>query len=263
MKRENDVLEIGGREFTSRLLLGTGKFGTYEKMKETIRESGAEIVTTALRRVDMDFPEENMLNYIPQDCILMPNTSGARTAKEAVRIAQMAKAMGCGEWIKIEVIADNRYLLPDNEETIRATKELVQEGFIVLPYMNPDLRAAERLAEAGAAAIMPLAAPIGSNRGLRTREMLQILIDEIRLPIVVDAGIGRPSEAAEAMEMGASAVLVNTAVATAGNPLQMAEAFRLAVQAGRAACLAGPGRVLDGQASASSPLTGFLREEAV
>ena len=175
----------------------------------------------------------------------------------------MAKAMGCGEWIKIEVIADNRYLLPDNEETIRATKELVQEGFIVLPYMNPDLRAAERLAEAGAAAIMPLAAPIGSNRGLRTREMLQILIDEIRLPIVVDAGIGRPSEAAEAMEMGASAVLVNTAVATAGNPLQMAEAFRLAVQAGRAACLAGPGRVLDGQASASSPLTGFLREEAV
>lgn len=263
MEKDKDMLYIGGKAFTSRLLLGTGKFGTYEKMQETILASEAQLVTTALRRVDMDFPAENMLNYIPQTCVLMPNTSGARTAKEAVRIAKMARALGCGDWIKIEVIADNRYLLPDNEETIRATEELVQEGFIVLPYMNPDLRAAERLLKAGAAAVMPLAAPIGSNRGLRTKELLQIMIDEIDAPVIVDAGIGRPSEAVEAMEMGAAAVLVNTAVATAGNPVQMAEAFRLAVQAGRAAYLAGPGRVLAGQASASSPLTGFLREEAI
>ena len=262
-EKQGDQLRIGGREFTSRLLLGTGKFCSNQKMQESIRQSGAEIVTTALRRVDEDFPAENMLNFVPEGCVRMPNTSGARTAREAVRIAHMARAMGCGNWIKIEVVSDNRYLLPDNEQTVAATAELVKEGFIVLPYMNPDLRTAERLAEVGAAAVMPLAAPIGSNRGLRTKELLQILIDEVEVPIVVDAGIGRPSEAAEAMELGAAAVLVNTAVATAADPVQMAAAFRLAVQAGRQAYLAGPGRVLQGTASASSPLTGFLREEVI
>lgn len=259
-----DVFKIGGKEIKSRLLLGTGKFRSNQGMTEAIKASGADIVTVALRRADEDFPQENILNYVLKTCTLMPNTSGARTAEEAVRIAHMARAMGCGDWIKIEVIGDNRYLMPDNEGTIEATKILADEGFIVLPYMSPDLKSAERLVAAGASAVMPLAAPIGSNRGLRTKELLQILIDEIDAPIIVDAGIGKPSEAAEAMEMGADAVLVNTAVATAGNPVQMAEAFKLAVQAGRQAYLAGTGRVVEGAASASSPLTGFLRnEEAV
>ncbi len=256
---KEDKLVIGGRELQSRLFLGTGKFRSNKEMEATICASGAEVITTALRRADADYPEENILNFIPQDRILMPNTSGARNAKEAIRIAHLARAMGCGDWIKIEVISDNRYLMPDNIETIQATETLVKEGFTVLPYINPDLSTAVRLVDAGAAAVMPLAAPIGSNRGLRTKELIQILIDEIDVPIIVDAGIGRPSEACEAMEMGADAVLVNTAVATAGDSAAMAKAFQLAVQAGRAAYLARPGRVLDGHASASSPLTGFLR----
>ncbi|MGL5512514.1 MAG: thiazole synthase, partial [Sporomusa sp.] len=201
----------------------------------------------------------NIVAYIPQGCTLMPNTSGARTAEEAVRIARLARAAGCGNWIKIEVIADNRYLLPDNIETIKATEILAAEGFVVLPYMSPDLMSAKRLVAAGAAAVMPLGAPIGTNRGLKTKELVKIIIEEISLPIIVDAGIGRPSEAAEAMEMGAAAVLVNTAVATASNPAVMAEAFGLAVDAGRKAYLAGPGTILD-FAAASSPLTGFLHE---
>ena len=187
----------------------------------------------------------------------MPNTSGARNAAEAIRIARLARAMGCGNWIKIEVITDNKYLLPDNLETIRATEVLAKEGFVVLPYMCPDLMDAKRFRDAGAAAVMPLGAPIGTNKGLRTRELLKILIAEIELPIVVDAGIGKPSEAAEAMELGAAAVLVNTAIATAGDPIMMGRAFGKAVEAGRLAYLAGLG-VTKEFAEASSPLTGFL-----
>lgn len=256
----NDILTIGRQSLTSRLFVGTGKFSSHKIMAEAIVAAKAQVVTVALRRADHAYPQENILNFVPDDCVLMPNTSGARNAAEAVRIARMARAMGCGDWIKIEVIADNRYLFPDNQETIKATEILAAEGFTVLPYMNPDLMSAKYLAAAGAAAIMPLGAPIGSNRGLQTKEMIRILIEEIDLPIIVDAGIGRPSEAAEAMEMGAAAVLVNTAIATAKAPVLMAEAFGLAVAAGRQAHLAGLGKVMIAGGSASSPLTGFLHE---
>lgn len=252
-----DKLIIGGKEVDSRLFIGTGKFSSNRLIPEVIKASGAQVVTVALRRIDFDSEEENMLNYIPKDCILMPNTSGARNAEEAVRIARLARAAGCGNWIKIEVVSDNKYLLPDNFETIKATEILAKEGFVVLPYMCPDLMAARRLRDAGAAAVMPLGAPIGTNKGLKTRELVKILVDEIDLPIVVDAGLGKPSEAAESMEIGASAVLVNTAIATAGDPVMMAQAFDLAVKAGRAAYLSGTGAIKE-FAEASSPLTGFL-----
>lgn len=250
-------LKIGNQEISSRLFLGTGKFASNAKISECIKASQTNVVTVALRRVDFDSEEENILNFISKDVILMPNTSGARNADEAVRIARIAKEAGLGNWIKIEVISDNKYLLPDNFETIKATEILTNEGFVVLPYMNPDLMDAKRMKNAGAAAIMPLGAPIGTNKGLKTKEMIRILIEEIDLPIVVDAGIGKPSHAAEAMEMGASAVLVNTAVATADDPVMMAEAFKEAVVAGRKAFVAGMGPVLK-YAEASSPLTGFL-----
>lgn len=252
-----DSLVIGGKVISSRLFIGTGKFSNNRLIPEVIRRSGAEVVTVALRRIDFDSDEENMLNYVPKDCILMPNTSGARNAEEAVRIARLARAAGCGNFIKIEVISDNKYLLPDNFETVKTVEVLSKEGFIVLPYMSPDLMAAKRMRDAGAAAVMPLGAPIGTNKGLKTRELIRIMIDEIDLPVIVDAGIGKPSEAAEAMEMGAAGVLVNTAVATAGNPVLMAEAFGNAVIAGRKAFLAGTGAVKE-YAEASSPLTGFL-----
>lgn len=254
-----DVLKIGSRELTSRLFLGTGKFSPNSLIADAVRSSGAQVVTVALRRVDPDSAEEDITAFVPRHCILMPNTSGARNAAEAVRIARLARAAGNGDWIKIEVIADNRYLLPDNYETVKATEILAAEGFVVLPYINPDLITAKQLVAAGAAAVMPLGAPIGSNRGLRTKEMVRILIEEIELPVIVDAGIGRPSEAAAAMEMGAAAVLVNTAVATAGDPVAMARAFGLAVEAGRLAYLSGLGPTHQ-YASASSPLTGFLRD---
>ncbi|HOB86828.1 MAG TPA: thiazole synthase [Bacillota bacterium] len=256
----NDPLVIGGRTLESRLFLGTGKFPANAMIPEVIRRSGAQVVTVALRRVDFEAQEENILNYIDRkNCILMPNTSGARNAAEAVKIARIARAAGCGNWVKIEVINDNRYLLPDNYETIKATEILAGEGFVVLPYMSPDLAAARALVEAGAAAVMPLGSPIGSNRGLKMKEMIRILIEEIELPVIVDAGLGRPSHAAEAMEMGAAAVLVNTAIATAEDPPGMAEAFSLAVRAGRLSYLAGSPEV-SRYARASSPLTGFLRD---
>ncbi len=255
-----DKLIIGGRELDSRLFIGTGKFPSNKMIPEVIKASKAQVVTVALRRMDFDSEEENMLNFIPKNCVLMPNTSGARNAEEAVRIARIARAAGCGNWIKIEVVSDNKYLLPDNFETIKATEILAKEGFIVLPYMSPDLMAAKRLRDAGAAAVMPLGAPIGTNKGLKTKDLIKILIDEINLPIIVDAGIGKPSEAAEAMELGAAAVLVNTAIATAGNPVLMGEAFGLAVEAGRKAYLSGAGAVKE-YAEASSPLTGFLSRE--
>ncbi|ABO48623.1 thiazole-phosphate synthase [Desulforamulus reducens MI-1] len=255
-----EVFSVGGKELTSRLLIGSGKYSTNKLIPAILDASGSQVITMAMRRVDTEFTEENILNYIPSDCVLMPNTSGARNAQEAIRIARLARAAGCGDWVKIEVISDNRYLLPDNYETIRATEVLTAEGFQVFPYMSPDLMVAKELERVGAAAVMPLGAPIGSNRGLQTRELVRILIEEISLPVIVDAGIGRPSEAAEAMEMGAAAVLVNTAVATAKDPVAMARAFGLAVEAGRTAYLAGPGATQQ-VARASSPLTGFLREE--
>lgn len=254
----DDKLVIAGHELSSRLFIGTGKFHSHRVIPEVIKRSGAQVVTVALRRVNLDYPEENMLNYIPEGCIIMPNTSGARNAEEAVRIARIARAACGSDWIKIEVINDNKYLLPDNYETIKATEILAKEGFIVLPYMSPDLIAARRLKDAGAAAVMPLGAPIGTNKGLKARELIKIMIDEIDLPVIVDAGLGRPSHAAEAMELGAAAVLVNTAIATADDPVAMAEAFALAVKGGRIAYLAGMGAVKE-YAEASSPLTGFLR----
>jgi thiazole synthase len=252
-----DNLVIGGRLITSRLFLGTGKFSSYDLIPDVIDNSGAEVVTVALRRVDPGTTSENMLEFIPDNCIVMPNTSGARTADEAIQIARLARSMGCGNWIKIEVISDNKYLLPDNEQTIHATRTLAAEGFVVLPYMNPDLTAARKMLACGAAAVMPLGSPIGSNRGLKTRELVQIMIDELAAPVIVDAGLGKPSDAAEAMEMGAAAVLVNTAIATAEDPVRMAGAFSLAVKAGRMAYLAGLGEQ-SSLARASSPLTGFL-----
>lgn len=253
-----DKLIIGGKEIHSRLFIGTGKFSNDSIIPEVIEKSGADVITVALRRVDIEAKNKNIIDYIPKTCTLMPNTSGARNAEEAVRIAMLSQAMGCGNWIKIEVISDNKYLLPDNYETIKATEILAEKGFIVLPYMSPNLMDARRLKDAGASAVMPLGSPIGTNKGLKTKELIQILIDEIELPIVVDAGIGKPSEAAEAMEMGAAAVLVNTAIATAGNPVIMGEAFGLAVKAGRNAFISGMGATKK-YAEASSPLTGFLR----
>lgn len=253
-----DPLILGGVPFHSRLILGSGKF-SLKLIRDVMEYGGSEIATIALRRANADSPE-NILDFLPEGLTLLPNTSGARNADEAVRIARLSRAMGCGDFVKIEVIPDSKYLLPDNAETIRATEILAAEGFHVLPYMYPDLIAARRLAEAGAAAIMPLGAPIGSNRGLRTKDFIQILIDEIDLPIIVDAGIGAPSQACEAMEMGAAAVMTNTAIATAGDCAAMAYAFRLSIEAGRGAYLAKLGRVLDSGAEASSPLTGFLQD---
>jgi len=255
----NDLLKIRNTELHNRLLTGTGKFNNHQLMKEALLQSNSQVVTVALRRVDLEATgEENILEEIPKDMILLPNTSGARTAEEAIRLARLARAAGMGNWIKIEVISDQKYLLPDNLETIKATEILASEGFVVLPYMSPDLMAAKSMQNAGAAAIMPLGSPIGSNRGIRTKELIQILIEEITVPIIVDAGIGKPSEAAEAMEMGAAAVLVNTAIATAKDPVEMAIAFDLAVKAGRKAYVSGLG-AMSRTAQASSPLTGFLR----
>lgn len=255
-----DKFNIGGQSLDSRLFIGTGKYPSKEIIPKVVEKSGTQVITMAVRRVDLSEKQENILEYIPKHCILLPNTSGARNAEEAIRIARLARAMGCGNWIKIEAISDSKYLLPDNFETIKATEVLAKEGFVVLPYMSPDLMAAKRLVDAGAAAVMPLGAPIGTNRGLKTKEMVQILIDEIKVPIIVDAGIGKPSEAAEAMEMGASAVLVNTAIATSDDPIMMGEAFSLAVKSGRMAYNARMGAVQQ-FADASSPLTGFLHEE--
>ncbi len=246
----------------SRLFIGTGKYGADTLIPTVAESSGSEVITVALRRVDFGNPKGNVMEHIPKHMQLLPNTSGARNADEAVRIARLARAAGCGDWIKIEVISDTRHLLPDGYETAKATEILAKEGFVVLPYMNPDLYVARSLVSAGAAAVMPLGAPIGTNRGLVTREMIGILIEEIPRPIIVDAGIGKPSQACEAMEMGAAACLVNTAIATAEDPVRMARAFGEAVAAGRAAYRAGLGRVLEKGAAASSPgeghLTGFL-----
>ena len=256
MKTE-DTLIIGGHEFHSRFILGSGKY-SMKLIEAAVKDAGAEIITLAVRRANTR-DNENILDYIPDKVTLLPNTSGARNAEEAVRIARLARELGCGDFVKIEIMRDTKYLLPDNQETIKATEILAREGFVVMPYMYPDLNVARDLADAGAAAIMPLGSPIGSNKGIATKEFIQILIDEIDLPIIVDAGIGKPSEACAAMEMGAAAVMANTALATAGDLSLMASAFRKAIEAGRQAYLSGLGRVLSRGAASSDPLTGFLR----
>ncbi len=258
MADQKDTFRLGGREFTSRFILGSGKY-SMELIQAAVEHAGAQIITLAVRRTNTK-KNENILDYIPEGVTLLPNTSGARDAKEAVRIARMSRELGCGDFVKIEIMKDSKYLLPDNAETVKATQQLAEEGFIVLAYMYPDLYTARELVSAGAAAVMPLASPIGSNKGLATREFIRILIDEIDAPIIVDAGIGRPSQACEAMEMGADAIMANTAIATSGDIPLMAGAFRHAVEAGRSAYLAGLGRVLERGASASDPLTGFLRD---
>ena len=242
--QKEDKLIIGGHEFHSRFILGSGKY-SLKLIEAAVKDAGAEIITLAVRRANTK-DQENILDFIPKNVTLLPNTSGARNAEEAVRIARLARELGCGDFVKVEIMRDSKYLLPDNYETIKATEILAKEGFVVMPYMYPDLNVARDLVNAGAASIMPLAS--------------QILVDEIDLPIIVDAGIGRPSQACEAMEMGAAAIMANTALATAGDLPLMAAAFRQAIEAGRKAYLSGLGRVLTRGASASDPLTGFLRD---
>lgn len=257
----NGALVIAGRNFRSRLILGTGKFASMEGMREALAASGAELVTVALRRADLSGrqdPFANILEYVdPQRYLLLPNTSGALNAAEAVRLARLARAAGLPNWVKLEIHPDPRYLLPDPVETLKAAEELVKDGFVVLPYINADPVLAKRLEEVGTATVMPLASPIGSNRGLQTRDQLRIIIEQASVPVVVDAGLGAPSHAAEAMELGADAVLVNTAIAVAGDAVRMAQAFRAAVEAGRTAFEVGLA-VRSETAQATSPLTGFL-----
>ena len=254
-------LTIAGRRFDSRLLLGTGKFSSNETMRDALAASGTQIVTVALRRADLSGkkdPYANILEFIDSEkYLLLPNTSGAMNAEEAVRLARLAEAAGLPKWVKLEIHPDPTYLLPDPIETLKAAEILVKEGFTVLPYINADPVLAKRLQDVGVATVMPLGAPIGSNRGVVTRDQIRIIIAQATVPVVVDAGLGAPSHAAEAMELGADAVLVNTAIAIAVDPVRMAAAFKLAVQAGREAFELGLPEPLD-HASATSPLTGFL-----
>ncbi len=256
--RKEGKLVVAGREFSSRLFVGTGKFSSPSAMKASIDASGSEMVTVALRRVDIGNPKDDVLAAIDRTRVqLLPNTSGARDAKEAVRVARLAREASGVEWLKLEVTPDPYYLLPDPIETFKAAEELVKDGFKVLPYVNADPILCKRLEEIGCVTVMPLGSPIGSNQGIKTRANLEIIIEQSRVPVVVDAGLGLPSHACDAMEMGADAVLVNTALAVAGDPTAMAVAFRMAVEAGRMAFEAGPGEVRR-EAEASSPLTGFL-----
>ncbi len=256
-----DKLIIGGREFGSRLFVGTGKFQSPQKMLDAIVASGSEMITVALKRVNMmNEATDDMLTHINREHVqLLPNTSGVRTAEEAVLAAQMSREVFGTPFIKLEIHPDPKYLMPDPVETLRATEQLAAEGFVVLPYIQADPVLCKRLEEAGAAAVMPLAAPIGTNKGIRTRDFLEIIIEQSGVPVVVDAGLGAPSHAADAMEMGADAVLVNTAIAVADDPVMMADAFRLAVEAGRKGRLAGMGAVST-HAQATSPLTSFLND---
>lgn len=251
-----DKWTLGNKEFISRFILGSGKYAP-ELIDAAVECAGAEMITVALRRANTA-DVKNILDYIPEEVTIIPNTSGARNADEAIRIARLAKEMGCGNFVKIEIMRDSKYLLPDNAETLKATEVLAKEDFVVLPYMYPDLNYARDMRDAGAAAIMPLAAPIGSNKGLSTKDFIQIIVDEIDLPVIVDAGIGRPSQAAEAMEMGVAAIMANTGIATASNIPLMAEAFKKGIEAGRLGYLSKPGRVLDRGADPSSPLRDFF-----
>ena len=261
MQLARHALVIAGREFRSRLLVGTGKFSSPEAMRDALAASGTELVTVALRRADLSGKQDpfaNILEFIdPKRYLLLPNTSGAMNAEEAVRLARLAAAAGLPKWVKLEIHPDPRYLLPDPVETLKAAEQLVREGFTVLPYINADPVLAKRLQDAGTATVMPLGSPIGSNRGLQTRDQIRIIIEQATVPVVVDAGLGAPSHAAEAMELGADAVLVNTAIAVASDPNRMAVAFKMAVEAGRAAYEIGLASAHE-TAEATSPLTGFL-----
>ncbi len=261
MSHVNRPLIISGHKFRSRLILGTGKFASPDLMRQSLDASGAEMVTVALRRADLSGqhdPFANILEFIdPKRYLILPNTSGAMNAEEAVRLARLARAAGLPNWIKLEIHPDPRFLLPDPVETLKAAELLVQEGFVVLPYINADPVLAKRLQDVGAATVMPLGSPIGSNRGIQTRDQIRIIIEQATVPVVVDAGLGAPSHAAEAMEMGADAALVNTAIAVAGDPVRMAVAFKMAIEAGRAAFEIGLAAQLE-TASATSPLTAFL-----
>ncbi len=261
MNNNNDILNIGGCDFSSRLFVGTGKFSSPDIMLEAVKASGSEMITVAMKRVNMlNEATDEMLTHINRDHVrLLPNTSGVRTADEAVLAAQMSREIFGTPFIKLEIHPDPKYLMPDPVETLEATRRLAAEGFVVLPYVQADPVLCKRLEEVGAAAVMPLAAPIGTNKGLRSRDFLEIIIEQSAVPVVVDAGLGVPSHAADAMEMGADAVLVNTAIAIADDPVAMARAFALAVQAGRMAFNAGPGAV-SRSAEASSPLTSFLND---
>ena len=256
-----EKLKIADREFSSRLFLGTGKFNNNQQMAEAIKASETEMVTVAMKRVELSDKNDDLLTHVIQNknIQLLPNTSGVRDAREAVFAAMMAREAFGTNWVKLEIHPDPRYLLPDSIETLKATEELAKKGFVVLPYCQADPTLFKHLEEAGAATVMPLAAPIGSNQGLRMKEMLRIIIEQATVPVVIDAGIGAPSQAAEAMEMGADFVLVNTAIAVAGNPVEMAKAFKEAVISGRRAFEAGLGAV-NMCAEASSPLTSFLNE---
>ena len=251
-----DPLVIAEREFGSRLLVGTGKYESFETMRAAVLATRCELVTVAVRRIDLDARDDDITSFLPDNVLLLPNTSGAETAEEAIRIARLARSGGLPDWIKLEVIPDTRYLLPDPVETLRAAATLVEDGFTVLPYVLPDPVLAAKLEEVGCATVMPLASPIGSGRGLKLRDSIRIVIEQATVPVVVDAGLGSPSQAADAMEMGADAVLVNTAIARAGHPVAMAHAFRLAVEAGREAYLAGI--MGEGEAEASSPAAGVI-----
>jgi thiazole synthase len=251
-------LKIANKEFTSRLFLGTGKFGSSQLMEDAILSSGSELVTVALKRIDLETDTDSLLSHLKHPHInLLPNTSGARNAKEAIFAAQLAREALETNWLKLEIHPDPKYLLPDALETLKATEELAKLGFIVLPYIHADPVLCKQLENAGTSAVMPLGSPIGTNKGLKTIDFLEIIIEQSKVPVIIDAGIGSPSDAAHAMEIGADAVLVNTAIAVAGNPKQMALAFKLAVEAGRLAYearLAG----IQNNAQASSPLTSFL-----
>jgi thiazole synthase len=254
----DDPLVIAGREFGSRLITGTGKYDGFETMRQAVEASECEMVTVAVRRIDFDNPGEDITSFLPESILMLPNTAGCETAEEAIRVARLARAGGLPDWIKLEVIPDRRYLLPDPVETLKAAEALVADGFTVLPYVLPDPVLQKKLEAVGCAAVMPLAAPIGSGRGLKLRYTIEIMIEQAEVPVVVDAGLGAPSHAAEAMELGADAVLVNTAIARAQDPVGMARAFRLGVEAGRAAFLSG---VVEGHevAEASSPVSGVVR----
>ncbi|MCX7641030.1 MAG: thiazole synthase [Elusimicrobiales bacterium] len=257
-KKDNDLFEIGGKKLKSRLFIGTGKLQTYKLIPEIIKTTNIEVITAAVRRINPDSKFENILDFIPKGTVIMVNTSGARNWKEAVKIAEIGASITNTTWIKIEIEADNKYLAPDNEETIKATKYLVKKGFNVFPYINPDLITARKLQDSGACAVMPLGSFIGTNKGIVTYELIKAIINEIKIPVIIDAGIGKPSHAAQAMEMGCQAVLVNTAIATANNPIEMAKAISKAVEAGRIAYLNG---ILPEKeyAEASSPLKDFIK----
>lgn len=253
-------LTIADKKFNSRLFLGTGKFGSSKQMEEAILASGAELVTVALKRIDMETATDSILAHLQHPHVhLLPNTSGVRTAEEAIFAAQLAREALETNWLKLEIHPDPRYLMPDPIETLKATEALAKLGFIILPYIHADPVLCKRLENAGTAAVMPLGSPIGTNKGLKTIDFLEIIIEQSNVPVIIDAGIGSPADAARAMELGADAVLVNTAIATAGNPVEMARAFKIAVQAGRLAYLAGLGKKVN-RAVGSSPLTSFLNE---